>query len=134
MRLWLASLALRLGACAGVERRGVPRVYAQGFDTETNACVRFPGNCPGAQGMAARQKVAEAGATLGSIGATLYLEDKAQQSRIADAILECVKDADFKLNERYFGGNPSREQCSEVVGRDARGNPVTRAMTLGQEK
>ncbi len=134
MRLWLVSLALLLGACAGVERRGVPRVYAQGFDTESNACVRFPGNCPGAQGMASGQKVAEAGATLGSIGAALYTEDQAQQNRIAEAILECVKDADFKLNERYFGGSPTREQCAEVVGRDARGNPVTRAMTLGQEK
>jgi hypothetical protein len=109
-------------------------VYAQGLDTETNTCFRFPGNCPGVQGLAARQRVAEAGATVGSIAATLYSEDKAQQARIAEAILDCVKDADFQLNERYFGGNPTREQCSEVVGRDARGNPVTRAMTLGQEK
>jgi hypothetical protein len=134
MRLLLASFSLLLGACAGVERHGAPRVYAQAFDTETNTCLRFPGNCPGAQGMAARQKVAEAGATLGSIAATLYLEDKAQQARIAEAILDCVMDADFKLNERYFGGNPSREQCAEVVERDARGNAVTRAMLLGREK
>jgi len=125
---------LLLGACAGVERRGVPRVYAQGFDTETNACLRFPGNCPGAQGMTSGKQVAEAGATLGSIAAALYTEDKAQQNRIAEAILDCVKDADFKLNERYFGGNPTREQCAEVVGRDASGNPVTRAMLLGREK
>jgi hypothetical protein len=130
----LVGLALLLSACAGVQRRGAPRVYAQGFDTETNACLHFPGNCPGAQGMAAQQKVAETGATLGSIGATLYAEDKAQQNRIAEAILDCVKDADFTLNERYFGGNPTREQCSEVVGRDSSGNPVTRAMLLGREK
>jgi hypothetical protein len=134
MRLWLASLALLLGACAGVERRGAPRVYAQAFDTETNACLRFPGNCPGAQQLAVRQRVAEAGASFASIAATLYAEDKAQQTRIEEAILDCVKDADFKLNERYFGGNPSREQCSEVVGQDSSGNPVTRAMLLGREK
>ncbi|HVG59251.1 MAG TPA: hypothetical protein VNA24_11895 [Hyalangium sp.] len=130
----LASLLLLLGACAGVERRGAPRVYAQGFDTESNACLRFPGNCPGAQGTPAGQKVAEAGATLGSIGAALFAEDKAQQNRIAEAILDCVKDADFTLNERSFGGNPSREQCAEVLGRDTSGNPVTRAMLLGREK
>jgi hypothetical protein len=134
MRLWLASLVLLLGACAGVERRGAPRVYAQGFDTETNACLRFPGNCPGAQQLAARQRVAEVGASFASIAATLYAEDKAQQNRIAEAILDCVMDADFQLNERYFGGNPSHAQCSEVVGRDSNGNPVTRAMLLGREK
>ncbi len=134
LKALLASLSLLLGACAGVERHGAPRVYAQAFDTETNACLRFPGNCPGAQGLAARQRVAEAGATFASIAATLYTEDKAQQARIAEAILDCVKDADFQLNERYFGGNPTREQCAEVVGRDARGNPVTRAMLLGREK
>jgi hypothetical protein len=109
-------------------------VYAQAFDTETNACLRFPGNCPGAQGLAARQRVAEAGATFASIAATLYAEDKAQQARLEEAILDCVKDADFQLNERYFGGSPTREQCAEVVGRDARGEPITRAMLLGQEK
>jgi hypothetical protein len=134
MRLLLASLTLLLGACAGVERPGAPRVYAQGFDTETNACLRFPGSCPGVQAQAARKRVAEAGATLASMAAAVYSEDKAQQGRIAEAILECVKDADFQLNERYFGGNPSREQCAEVVERDARGNPVTRAMLLGREK
>jgi hypothetical protein len=130
----LASLTLLLGACAGVERPGAPRVYAQGFDTESNTCLRFPANCPGAQGLAARQRVAEAGATLASIAATLYAEDKAQQARIEEAVLDCVKDADFQLNERYFGGNPTREQCTEVVERDASGNPVTRAMLLGREK
>ena len=134
MRLLLASLTLLLGACAGVERQGAPRVYAQAFDTESNACLRFPANCPGAQGLAARQRVAEAGATLASMAAAVYSEDKAQQARIEEAILECVKDADFQLNERYFGGNPTREQCAEVVERDARGNPVTRAMLLGREK
>src|SRR5688572_20771941 len=88
MRLLLASLTLLLGACAGVERPGAPRVYAQGFDTETNACLRFPASCPGAQGMAARQRVAEAGATLASMAAAVYSEDKAQQARIEEAILE----------------------------------------------
>ena len=139
MRCPLLCLALLLGACAGVERQGTPPVYRQALDSETNTCIRFPWQCPGASGreagtMAARQRVAEAGATLGSAAAAFYLEDKAQQARVEEAILECVKDADFQLNERYFGGSPTREQCSEVVGRNARGEPVTRAMQLGREK
>jgi hypothetical protein len=114
-------------------------VYAQAFDTETNACARFPAQCPGTAGreagaLAARQRIAEAGATLGSGAAAAYLEDKAQRARVEEAILDCVKDADFQLNERYFGGSPTREQCAEVVGQDARGEPVTRAMQLGREK
>ncbi|KFE68699.1 hypothetical protein DB31_7936 [Hyalangium minutum] len=130
---------LFLGACAGVERRGVPRVYGQTLDSETSACARFPAQCPGAAGreaeaLAARQRVAEAGAMLGSAAAAFYLEDKAQQARVEEAILDCVKDADYQLNERYFGGSPTREQCAEVVGRNARGEPVTRAMQLGREK
>jgi hypothetical protein len=132
MRTLLACLALLLGACAGVERPGAPRAYAQALDTESNACIRF-GICPGAEA-ATRQRVAEAGATLGSAVAAFYLEDKALRTRIEEAILECVKDADFQINERSFGGSPTREQCSEVVGQDSRGEPVTRAMQLGREK
>lgn len=139
MRRSLLGWALLLGACAGGERQRAPREYRQALDSESNACARFPAQCPGAVGREAevlspRKRVAEAGATLGSVAAAFYLEDKAQQARIEEAILECVKDADFHLNERYFGGSPTHKQCAEVVGRNARGEPVTRAMQLGQEK
>lgn len=122
-----------------MEWQDAPREYRQALDSESNACARFPAQCPGAVGrgaeaLSARQRVAEAGATLGSAAAAFYLEDKAQRARVEEAILECVKDADFQLNERYFGGNPTHQQCAEVVGRNARGEPVTRAMQLGQEK
>lgn len=135
-RALLACLAssFLLGACTGAGWHRAPRVYAQALDTETNACLRFPASCPGAEALAARQRVAETGASFASIAAAFYLEDKAQQARIGQAILDCVQDADFKLNERYFGGSPSREQCSEVVERDRHGEPVTRAMLLGREK
>lgn len=114
-------------------------MYGQTLDSETSACARFPAQCPGTSGreveaLAARQRVAEAGATLGSAAAATYLEDKAQRARVEEAILDCVKDADYQLNERYFGGSPTREHCAEVVGRNARGEPVTRAMQLGREK
>jgi hypothetical protein len=128
------ALSSLLSACVVTGTQGAPRTYAQAFDTETNACLRFPASCPGAEALAARQRIAEAGVNFASIAAAFYMEDKAQQARIEQAILDCVKDADFKLNERYFGGSPSREQCSEVVARDSHGEPVTRAMTLGREK
>ena len=128
------ALSCLLGACAGGPGYRAPRVYAQAFDTETNACLRFPASCPGTGALAARQRVAESGANFATIAAALYLEDKAQQARIGQAIHNCVQEADFKLNERYFGGSPTRAQCSEVVELDRNGEPVTRAMLLGREK
>jgi hypothetical protein len=140
MRLLRVCAALLLGGCvSGMERRGAPRVYAQAVDSETNACIRFPANCPpgaatDAETLAARQRVAEAGATLGSTAAALRTLEKDQRARIEEAILECVKDADYQLNERYFDGSPTRQQCQEVLEQDSRGRPVTRAMRLGVEK
>jgi hypothetical protein len=136
MRVPLACLALSflIGACTSARGHRTPRVYAQAFDTETNACLRFPASCPGAEALAVQQRVAEAGTRFASIAATLYLEDKAQQIRVEQAILGCVQTADFKLNERFFGSSPSREQCAEVVERGPNGEPVTRAMLLGRQK
>jgi hypothetical protein len=135
----LACLALLLGACGGFVRTGEARVYAQSFDTESNACVRFPATCVGADGteaaaQATRQRLAEVGSNIGSLAAGLRDLTQAQRTLIDDAILECVKDADFQLNDKLFGGNPSREQCAQVLERDARGNPVTQAMRLGTQK
>jgi hypothetical protein len=133
----LAGLALLLGGCAGVELQGASRTtYAQAMDTETNTCLRFPENCPGGQTelMAARQRFAEVGSSAGSLAAALKTVTDEQRAAIDSAILECVKDADFELNEKLFGGSPTREQCGEVLERDARGKPVTRAMRLGQAK
>jgi hypothetical protein len=89
----------------------------------------MPGKDPG--GLAARQRFAELGA---SVAAGLRILDVALQKQIDQLILECVKEADFQVNERWFRGNPTREQCSKVVGSDSQGSPVTRAMLLGREK
>lgn len=132
----LYGLVLVLSACAGVEPQVAPRTCGQALDSETNACIRFPAECPGGQAevMAARQRLAEAGANVASIAAGLCKLSDEQRGQIDAAILDCVKDADFQLNERLFGGNPTREQCAEVLERDANGKPVTRAMRLGLEK
>jgi hypothetical protein len=115
MRILLASLSLLLSACAGVERHAAPRVYAQAFDTETNACLRFPGNCPGAQGLAARQRVAEAGATLGREKHSLALQCIQQK-------LHAIRPSGFSLNQRYRQNKatekwePLSEQQVQVAG------------------
>ncbi|MDC0710409.1 hypothetical protein POL68_18170 [Stigmatella sp. ncwal1] len=47
---------------------------------------------------------------------------------------ECALNADFEVNERHFGSNPTHQQCAQVMGKDSQGNPITRAMLLGREK
>ncbi|WP_244237682.1 hypothetical protein [Corallococcus llansteffanensis] len=51
-------------------------------------------------------------------------------------LAECANQASSEVNERRFGKGqrPTREQCQEVVERDSRDNPVTRAMKLGSEQ
>jgi hypothetical protein len=80
---------------------------------------------------ATRQRFAELGA---SIAAGPPLVDAALQQSINQIMLDCAKEADFRLNEQYFGGNPTPQQCAEVMERDTQGNPITRAMLLGREK
>jgi hypothetical protein len=35
---------------------------------------------------------------------------------------------------KHFGRSPTREECTEVVGTDSKGQPITRAMQLGLEQ
>lgn len=136
MRGVLCGFALLLSACAGVGPQAAPRTCGQVLDSETNGCLRFPANCPGGQTevMAARQRLAEAGANIAPIAAGLCKPTEEQRALIDAAILDCVKDADFQVNDGLFGGSPTREQCAEVVDRNANGKPVTRAMRLGVQK
>jgi hypothetical protein len=81
---------------------------------------------------AMRTRVAEVGASLASaVLAVEYL----QRAQVEEALAHCAFYAEEKVNGRYFQGrSPTREQCQQEVGRDAKGNGVTRAMELGQEK
>ena len=53
---------------------------------------------------------------------------------VEKALRECAKLANEVVNRRRFGGDPTPAQCEEVLGKDSRGRPVTRAMQLGEEK
>jgi hypothetical protein len=66
----------------------------------------------------------------------MRLLEAAEIARVDKALTECAQQANFEVNERRLGPgkSPTRKQCQEVVGQDAQGNDVTRAMALGTEK
>jgi len=137
-RAWsLLLLILLLSACgAGLPRRGTSLYQGLPPDTVTNACLRGSVNCPAVMGEATaaamRQRFVEAGASLaGAVKAVEYL----QRAEVEAALAHCAFYAEEKVNGRHFQGrSPTREQCQQEVGRDSKGNVVTRAMELGREK
>ncbi|WP_147445417.1 hypothetical protein [Corallococcus aberystwythensis] len=61
--------------------------------------------------------------------------DAAGRGRLHEILKECANQADWDVNLRRLDGKtPTAKQCEEQVGTDANGNPITRAMQLGQEK
>ncbi|HEX8704193.1 MAG TPA: hypothetical protein VF815_35500 [Myxococcaceae bacterium] len=133
-------LAPLLGGCVvGVGRRGAPGTYEQAADSHSNLCIRNPRLCEElaigeASGLIVRQRVAEVGASVYAAAEGVRALEEAVHRKIEQIILDCVLEADFQVNERHFGGNPTREQCQEVLGHDAQGTRITRAMLLGREK
>lgn len=78
------------------------------------------------------RRVAEVGASLA--GAALVVE-YLHRAQVEEALAHCALYAEEKVNGRHFQGrSPTREQCQQEVGTDAKGNGVTRAMELGREK
>jgi hypothetical protein len=61
--------------------------------------------------------------------------DASLEARIRQALSDCANEARSEILLKYFGGRgPTQAQCAEVVGMDANGAPVTRAMRLGIEQ
>jgi hypothetical protein len=137
LRWALLAASLLLSACSvGISQHGVTRYEAIPPDTVTNSCMRGSPNCPAwmeqPAAAAARSHLAETGA---SIGGALLVVEYLHQAEVKEALEHCAMYAEEKVNSRHFGGrSPTREQCKQVVGKDANGNTVTRAMQLGQEK
>jgi len=79
-----------------------------------------------------RTRFVEVGASLaGAVKAVEYL----QRAQVEEALAHCAFYAEEKVNGRHFQGrSPTHEQCEQEVGRDSKGNKVTRAMELGREK
>jgi len=130
-------VSLFLDACAaGSAERGTSRGYAQSMDSATSACRQNPAYCKAVAGeevvvpLATREQAARVGA---SIAGALKLFDE-QKEEIERILRTCVEQASAEVNLRWFKGSPTAAQCAEQVGVDAKGKPMTRAMTLGTEK
>lgn len=136
MVLTATALLAGCGTSAPTQRRGQGR-YAQEVDTATSACLRNPAcyaPAPGEQ--AILPWLSRAGDAARATTTVLRLLDAAQIARVDKVLKECAEQASFEVNERLLGEGkrPTRELCQEVVGKDSRGQPVTRAMELGREK
>ena len=124
--------ALGLLACVGVTGGGMPGADAQTLDSGTSACrqnaalcTRMAGEEPGILGSS--QRVAEVGASVGSVGRVLNGDVRTLVER---ALVECADQARSQvLLERLQGRSPSEEECNQGVP----GTDLTLAMLLGQE-
>ena len=122
---WRTLLALAL----------VPFLSSYAFDSATTTCRQNPALCTAKAGEEAVVPTIRGGAELASISATLRILTADTRSLVEQALVECAQRAHEEINQVRMGGrSPSREQCQEVLGVDACGRKVTRAMRLGTEK
>jgi hypothetical protein len=98
--------------------------------TEAEAAAFRPSRTPSATGVAVGTLTVTA--TLASDEGEV-LSEKTLEA-VEKALLECAAVANESVNHRVFGGSPTWAQCVEVLSRDSRGRPFTRAMQLGKEK
>ncbi|RKG56051.1 hypothetical protein D7V80_40925 [Corallococcus sp. CA054B] len=113
-----------------------PRQYAQTSDSATSGCLRNP-TCytqPGDE--AFLPWVDKAARAAASAGATMKLLEAADVARIEHLLVECAKEADFIVNEREYGQGkyPDDKECKRVIGRNKKGDLLTRQMELGTLK
>jgi hypothetical protein len=129
------AVVLVSAALSGCTSTG--RGFAQHADSASSACRQNPFYCKQVAGeetvvpLGVRAQAARTGA---SLAGALKVFDDDQRNRIEQLLKDCVEQTSAEVNLRRFGGNPTAEQCAERVGVDAKGKPVTRAMTLGTEK
>jgi hypothetical protein len=135
---WTTLLWVLLTACSGpgVSGRSAPGRYAQTTDSATSACLRNPACYTQVGDDAVLPWLARAASRAGSAAAVLRFLEATEIARVEYVLMECAKEANFKVNERVFGQGkrPGRAQCEEVLRRGAQDKPVTRAMELGREK
>lgn len=136
--MWVLAAGGLLAACGGTAAagRGASGRYAQEFDTATSTCSRNPACYTQAPGeRAILPWLSRAADTARAAATVARMLDAAELARVEQLVEECAKDAEFEVNERELGGRrTTRELCQEEVGRDSRGQPVTRAMALGTLK
>lgn len=111
---------------------GVPSQYAQSCMTHPLACT--PAATSG-ELLVPTSVVRAAEVARGLLHLKDFL-DEAEVARVEEVLVQCAKQADFKINEREYGrGNsPSDAECNRVVRHDSNGDPVYRSMELGTMK
>jgi hypothetical protein len=148
------ALVAWLTACGPTAHRP-PRTYKQGLDSASNVCIRNPANCPpvlGAQpapttaapivrhasrppspSLSRAQRAAlNIGAAAGAIDLAI---DATLELPIRKALSQCADEARSTVMLKHFGERgPTLEDCNQVVGVDRKGEPITRAMQLGNEQ
>jgi hypothetical protein len=117
-------------ACNGLEGSEVATFQTTTTPTATQ------GSASGAKQAAA---IAMATITATAIAALVQGDDDEAlddlEEKLDQLMTECAQHAEQTINRRSLGGRRlTAEQCNEKVGKDEDGNPVTRAMALGQEK
>lgn len=146
------GVVLLLAAC-GTPSHGVPQSYAQNFDTASNGCMRNPKLCPPLVGEevpaapAARLAPSRppppplsgpqsAAITIAAAGRVIQVViDVSLETRIREALSQCADDARAEILLKHFDGkSPTQAECSEVIGTDGKGDPITRAMQMGIEQ
>lgn len=133
---WVLAALPLLAACASAGRGG-PSYYEQSADSATSSCLRNPAcyNVPAGE-EAVLPWVSRGIDAARTAHAALKLLEAAEVARVEQVLIDCAEQAERTVNERHFGqgGSPDEHACREVVGRDAKGRPVTRAAQLGDEK
>ncbi|MDY7231770.1 hypothetical protein [Hyalangium rubrum] len=134
-RSYLLALAssMILAACGPA----ASRQYAQMQDSATSACLRNPACYTASPGEEAilpwLSRSIDAARTTAAV---LKLLDAAEIARVEQVLHDCALEANAQVNDALLGkGNrPTQKLCQETFTTDARGNKVTWAMHLGQEK
>jgi hypothetical protein len=132
-RLVLASALLT--ACASSPQRAARGELR--LDTEKAAILRHAatvGKGAGALAPAATRTVASSLAGAAPFLLTLLENDNAV-GEFEERLVECARQAEREVNAAFFGNrSPTRQECGEEVEVDGCGEPITRAMLLGQQK
>jgi hypothetical protein len=145
LRVVELGMGLLLAACSAASHR-TPRAYGQSLDSESSACIRNPALCPPQLGRHSPSvapakplpfsTAQSAALNIAAAGKVIQVAiDALLEARILEALSQCADDARSEILLKYFGGRgPTHAQCSEVVGMNDKGEPITRAMQLGIEQ
>jgi hypothetical protein len=137
-QLWgVLTASVLLGACAGTPGRDTT-LRLDVPNTVTSTCRQQPASCvnvPGAPQLPPLSGAAQTAASAGMTGQVVLRVLEATEKTLVEQVLtECADMARSDILLRRLGDrSPTPAECNEVVERDSRGAPVTRAMLLGRE-